>query len=266
VKPDRRVILVKGTSLLSPFSANLGAGTPQVSIIGQNNPIILVGAASAGIELITGNLYLRGLTVQGAGNGAVSPNGPGIQVDSAASFIGLDRCRILGNAGGLLVNAGVSFDIANSVFASNVSKQIGATTTVFGGVYLGGPASSQVLSQNRFWFNTVVQNSDRGVVCADANQLLTGMLMHGNQGDFLNCVIDGTSAWESGTPTPNPAVTTSFVTDPALDSTYHLTANSPKPCKDYITATATNHPFDDMDGDPRPNPANGKLDCGADEF
>jgi hypothetical protein len=263
VKTDKRVVLVKGTFLLSPFSADLGKGTPQVSIIGQNSPIVSVGAANAGIELISGSLYIRGLTVQGVGNGS---NGPGIQVDSSASFIGLDRCRILGNAGGLLLNAGVNFDINNSVFAANASGQVN-TTTFFGGVYLGGSAPTTGLSQ--FRFNTIYNNSDRGVICADSTQKLTGIFAYSNQGgDYASCVMDKTSVWGNGKTAPDN--TTSYgnasSTDVSLvtsDSSYHLTATNH--CRDLVDVS-TSHPLDDIDGDSRPNPANGKLDCGADEI
>jgi len=44
---------------------------------------------------------------------------------------------------------------------------------------------------------------------------------------------------------------------------YHLTLASR--CRDFI-AVSLAHPADDMDGDVRPKPAAGKLDCGADEY
>src|SRR5450631_51280 len=263
VKTDKRVILVKGVFALLPVSANLGTGAPQVSIIGQNNPIILVGAASAGIELISGNLYIRGLTVQGAGNG--SANGLGIQIDSTASFIGLDRCRILGNAGGLLVNAGVNFDINNSVFAANTSGQVN-TTTFFGGVYLGGSAPAGL---SQFRFNTIYNNSDRGVICADPTQKLTGIFAYLNQGgDYASCVMDKTSVWGNGKTAPDNTTSygNSASTDVSLitsDVSYHLTAANH--CRDHVDPTVS-HPSDDIDGDSRPYPANGMLDCGADEY
>src|SRR5665811_1749501 len=63
-----------------------------------------------------------------------------------------------------------------------------------------------------------------------------------------------------------PATSKSGATDtrdPQLDTTYHLTATSP--CRDFIDMTIP-HPTDDLDGESRPKPATGRLDCGADEY
>ena len=263
VKPDRRVILVKGTSLLLPFSANLGAGTPQVSIIGQNSPIISVGAANAGVELVTGSLYIRGLTVQGVGNG--SPNGPGIQVDSSASLISLDRCIVTGNKGGLLINDGPGFDIVNSIFSQNKAGAVGAA--LFGGVYLGSPSSTSAL--HRFWFNTVADNDQLGVTCAVKGQNLDACLLADTSGEVVNCTL--TKWTKASTTSPAGVAGIGFTTDsnpPLLSSAYHLTSGATKattsPCKDFITDSTVAFPPDDVDGEARPNGA--AADCGADEY
>jgi hypothetical protein len=259
VKADKRVIVVKGSSALLPFSADLGAGTPQVSIIGQNNPIILVGAASAGIELITGNLYLRGLTVQGAGN--ASANGFGIQVDSTASLIALDRCVVNGNRGGMLINDGPGFDIVNSIFSQNRAGSAGAA--LFGGVYLGNPSSTSAI--HRFWFNTVADNEQLGVTCSVKGQNLDACLLADTSGEVVNCTL--TKWTKSSTTSPTGVAGAGFTTDnsPPLFSSakpYHLTATSP--CKGFITDTTVAFPPDDVDGEARPNGT--AADCGADEY
>jgi len=265
VKTDKRVILVKGSSALLPFSADLGSSTAQVSIIGQNSPIILVGAANAGIELITGNLYIRGLTVQGAGNS--SANGPGIQVDSGASFIALDRCIVNGNRGGLLINDGPGFDIVNSILAQNRAGSAGAA--LFGGAYLGNPSSTSAI--HRFWFNTVADNDQLGVTCSVKGQNLDACLLADTSGEVVNCTL--TKWTKSSTTSPTGVAGTGFTTDsnPPLFSSakpYHLSSGATKaatsPCKDFITDTTVAFPLDDVDGDSRPNGT--ALDCGADEY
>jgi hypothetical protein len=170
----------------------------------------------------------------------------------------MDRCIVNGNlGGGLVVNAGANFEIANSVFDNNGPGLVGTTTT-FGGVYLGGSAPSS--GPSRFWFNTIVNNQDRGIICFDTSQPLPGMLLYGNiNGDYLSCAMDGTSKWSSGS---GPLSTgSSDITNPALSSTNHLTSTSK--CRDFVNVVVP-HPSDDMDGDARPKGT--KLDCGADEY
>ncbi len=119
--------------------------------------------------------------MQGVGATATSP---GIVADSGAT-IALDRCYVLGNGGGLLINDGAGFDIANSVFANNQAANLGPAS--YSGVYLGNSGSGL---PNRFWFNTVVNNQASGVTCTKDTQTLTGVLMYNNIG-----TIPSTAPW-----------------------------------------------------------------------
>lgn len=249
VTSSKRVIVVKGPASdgLSPISAT-PSGSP-ISIIGQNNATTAAGAA-IGIHVTAGDVFVRGVTVA---NGSKV----GIQVEAGAT-LRLDRCIVKSNAGGgLIVQEGANFDIANSVFDRNGP---GAVNTVvpFGGVYLGGSAPAS--GPHRFWFSTIVNNEDRGLVCVDSSQSATGMLINGNvNGGWVGCSMDSTnSKWDS------PG-TGSDVGDPAFSSTnpYHLTTASR--CRNFVPASLA-HPSDDLDGESRPKPANGNSDCGADEF
>ena len=97
-------------------------------------------------------------------------------------------------------------------------------------------------------------------MCADSSEAPIGLLIYGNvNGGWVGCDMDSSnSKWDS------PG-TGSDVADPAFSSTnpYHLTAASR--CRDFVPATLA-HPVDDLDGDSRPYPAAGRLDCGADEW
>jgi len=236
---------------LFPVTSTATTSSGQISIIGQNGATTAAGAF-VGIHVTAGDVYIRGLTISNGSN-------TGLVVEAGAT-IRMDRCYVLQNVGGLLVQSGANFDIANSIFDSNGSEKVGTTTT-FGGIYLGGAAPAT--GPNRFWFNTVVNNLDRGVICHDLAQALTGMLLSANiTGDYLSCAMDATSEWGTGSPIPNNGAN-SYSFSPNLDSTDHLTATSH--CKGLIAPTVA-HPSDDIDGDPRPKVAGGRLDCGADEF
>jgi hypothetical protein len=249
VTSNQRVIVAKGPAadVLSPISSTPSGA--QISIIGQNTATF-TGSGVIGIHVSAGDVYIRNVTVA---NGSKV----GVQVEAGA-MLGLDRCIIKVNlGGGLIVQPGASFDIANSVFDNNGPGLFG-TTVRFGGVYLGG--SAPVSKPHRFWFSTVISNQETGVICADTSQELTGMLLYNNVGGgFLSCTLDNTnSKWDS------PG-TGSDVNDPALSTTnpYHLTLASR--CRNFVSASLA-HPNDDLDGESRPKPANGDCDCGADEY
>jgi hypothetical protein len=241
VTAAKRVVVMRGTVALGIWTSSSTAG--QISVFGQNNATVSPGV-DIGIHVISGDVYIRGLNVQGGGASAVNA---GIVVDTGAT-IHLDRCVVSKNAGGLLVHNGAGFEVANSVFAANQTGtgDFGA----FGGVSLGTKGTGL---PGTFWFNTVVDNQQLGVVCTSNSQSLDGVLLSGNiGGDQFHCSMPATS--KSGA---------TDTRDPQLDTTYHLTATSP--CRDFIDMTIP-HPTDDLDGESRPKPATGRLDCGADEY
>ncbi len=253
------VVLIGSSSTAGVFSSvpSLVASASQLSIIGSQSPIIAPGASDIGIHIVAGNVYLRGLEVEGGGSGAaVPPNNPGIVVEAGVTVV-LDRVYVTGAAGGLWVKSGAGFDIANSIFALNLPGT--GDYGVFSGVSLGSAGAGL---PSRFWFNTVVNNEQIGVSCKNNLQPLVGVLIDGNTGDTVSeCAVDNATSVTNANDIDPPGLTstnTSTATSP-----YHLTVSSP--CASFIPATDS-HPPDDFDGDPRPATAGGKISCGAIQY
>lgn len=232
MSPARRLVVLRGPAGQVGFSASVAG---QLSVVGQNGAFLAPGAAGPGIRVSTGDLYIRGLTVRNSED-------TGIVVE-AAGTLRMNRCIVKDNMkGGLLVNPGAAFDIANCAFDNN-GPGIGSFGA-FGGVSLG---AARMAGPARFWNNTIVNNKAQGVVCERAMQPVTGVLVYQNAGgDTVNCTVGASKTTADG--------------DPKLGADYRLTAASP--CRN--AGDMTNFPADDLDGDVRPQ--EGRSDCGADEL
>jgi hypothetical protein len=153
--------------------------------------------------------------------------------------------------GGLRVT-GSGYDVVNSLFDGN-GGTIDDGGRSIGGAFLGAPPSGQAA---RFAFNTVVANSEKGIICEATSQMIVASLVANNLGggttpDFTNCVLSLSKTTMEGAPN----LTT---TDPK----YRLTATSP--CRNAVTSAPVNAPDHDIDGTKRPQ--ENLFDCGADEY
>ena len=266
VTTSKRVVVMSGTAPLAVWSATLGSGSQPVYAFGKGNPIVAVGAADMGVHIVSGSVYLRGVTVQGSGATALNP---GVVVESGA-ILGLNRCYVMNNAGGLLANDGSGFDIGNNVFAQNQTGSAGAA--VFGGAFLG--TSTDATLPHRFWFNTIAANNQIGIACSSRQQIIDGSLLSNDiGGEVANCTLAATTLSSTLSPTGHAGTGFSPSNDantPLFSTTspYHLTATASRstssPCKDRISDPTIPFPPDDVDGQTRPY--NTYVDCGADEY
>jgi hypothetical protein len=233
VSPTQRLVVLRGADM-SPWTATVSGA--QATVVGQMGASIVPGV-DVGISIVSGDVYVRGVIVDGG-------HDVGVKVGTGA-IIHLDRVIIRNNTKGGLIAQGAGFEVVNSVFDSNGGSSVGSSS--FAGAFLG--MTSLPGAPHVFHYNTVINNKDKGVVCEVATQAVSSLLLFGNMtGDYVFCT----------TPTYSKL---SGDGDPAFDTArpYHLTAASP-----CVSAGDPNDvPPDDLDGQARPN---GMVDCGADEF
>jgi hypothetical protein len=235
---SRPILLVKGPDPVAAIDVPTGAA-PKILIVGQGGATIGAGLGdTAGLHLPGATRYwVRGFKISGGTTGVVADTGAELH---------LTRCVVTKNDKGGIKAVGASFDITNTIVAANGSGS-DAMGLVFGGVRLGVTAMG---ATSKFVNNTVVDNLQVGISCADSSYDVSTCVIHGNTGsDAANCAGFG------------PGQMCCATADPGLDANYRLTATSS--CIDRLTANAMT-PATDIDGDPRPTGA-GKLDCGADE-
>jgi hypothetical protein len=235
VSPDKSLVVMRGPSL-TPWSFN--AANRTITVVGQSDAAIMV-SGFIGIHVSAGTVFVRSLHVTGAA-------GPSPAIIADGGELHLDRCVVDGNAkGGVLID-GAAYEVTNTVIANN----LGATSTIACGAW--GGVCIRNLSPGglrRFLNNTVVMNTPVGIACGDAYPILGSIVVPVTNGQATaTCAV--TSCCDPG--------------DPALSTAnYHLTTAS-TPCIDKLDPLIST--AYDIDGQPRPSPAGGRSDCGADEY
>jgi hypothetical protein len=236
---QKPILLISGTTPVSTLE--ISAGVPaQILIVGRGGASIGAGPGDTAGVHVSGvrKAYVRDIKISGGTVGVLAEQGADLR---------LTRCTIVQNMAGGIQTRGASYDITNTIIASN--DQGDATGgLVWAGARLGTvPAGGMT----RFENNTVAANKATGVVC-EATQQVKGTIVYGNAGvaQTAGCAPDDLCCGGANT-------------DPKLDAAYHLMMGSP--CIDKITATAMSVTVD-IQGQPRPPPSMGRLDCGADEY
>ena len=145
-----------------------------LTVVGKN-AVIAPEDYSDGIGIISGEIYLRSLTVAGNPSGVT---GIGINVQAAAGatvVLHMDGCTVKDNPGGGILLAGAGFDIRNSTVTRNGPGQTTGGTS-WGGIRVeslpaGGQASLDLV--------TIKDNLAPGLSCSAGIQG-QGVLASGN--------------------------------------------------------------------------------------
>lgn len=289
------------TNLAAHHFIHVAASTtayPQVAISGGSFSIVGPGGSGAKIGGIAKNapgidvsgtttLTLDGLEVTGGvvGQPGVQCNGAGatltmvrMLVDNVAGAgllgtsctVTLDRDQFgpMDAGGGVILN-GAQFLITNSLIVGNISSSSPGVS--FGAGSAPIPPLTVGFLHNTIAGNSLGVNSAGGVGCAPAGTAIVNSIVWGNSksaaGTQLNssCTLSYVDIDDTTTPpgTGNVNLPPDFVASGSND--YHLngrTGGNLACCVDKIPSSPITH---DYAGAPRPQPAMGQWDIGADE-
>ena len=184
--------LVVITGALAPGSATIAATAP-LTIAGKSSAKLTpTTTGSDGITITSGEIYLRGVAVQG---GTLTGMGINASPTSGSSVsLHVDTCAVINNPGGGILLNGAAFDIENTIITGNGPGQ---TTggTFWGGIRVDGLPSSGPAILNLV---TVENNNPVGISCS-GSITGTGVLVTGN----TSAQIANSCGLSSCSPTPD---------------------------------------------------------------
>jgi hypothetical protein len=170
--------------------------TNPLTVVGKN-AVITPAAATDGISINSGELYLRGLTIKGS---ASTMTGTGIIAQPVAGgnvALHMDTCVVANNPGGGILLNGAAFDIKNTTVSGNGPGAFGTLSTPWGGILVNNPPSSG----SKFLAQVSLQNNQQvGMLCSE-NVLGIGVLSSGNTGGDIGANCGVTSCSPDGTTT-----------------------------------------------------------------
>lgn len=171
---SKPLVVIAGT--LSPSSPVIST---NLVVVGKSNATITPAAVTDGIAIMSGEVYLRNLTVKGS---ASTSTGVGIAA-AAGATLHMDTCAVKDNPGGGILLNGAAFDIKNTSVTGNGPGTFGGATP-WGGILVNNPPTSGPLSLNLV---TIQTNDGGGLSCTSAIQG-TGVLSADNTNALLGQV------------------------------------------------------------------------------
>jgi hypothetical protein len=186
------LVVMKGT--LADFS--IATPSKTLTVVGQNATITPGGAGADGIDITSGTVYLRNLTVQGAASSGIGISAAPPTGSTVTLYI--TGCTIKSNLGGILLN-GAAFDIENTTVSNN------AAGTTSGGVVWGGIRVDSLPASGPTTLDLVtIQNNNQVGISCSGTITGTGVLATGNNSStspsnqitascgFTSCAAAGT--------------------------------------------------------------------------
>ncbi len=156
--------LVVLTGALADFG--VAVPTKPLTVVGKGAVITPALATTDGIDITSGEIYLRGITVQG---GTVTGMGVNASPTSGSSVtLHMDTCAVTNNQGGGILLNGAAFDIKNTTVTGNGPGAFGGSTA-WGGILVNNPPSGETTILNLV---TIENNVGGGLSC---NGAITGM-------------------------------------------------------------------------------------------
>jgi hypothetical protein len=164
------LVVMKGT--VADFS--IATPSKALTVVGQTATITPGGAGADGIDITSGTVYLRNLTVQGVTT-AGSQTGVGINaLPGSPVTLYVTGCTIKNNLGGILLN-GAAFDIENTTVSNNAAGVLGAIR--WGGILVNSPPTTGPAILNHV---TIQNNAQVGLSCSAPITTSTTVLSSGN--------------------------------------------------------------------------------------
>jgi hypothetical protein len=191
---SKPVVVVRGT--LTSASPTLSTTAP-LTIVGKNSATLTAAAGGDAIDITSGEIYLRDLSIQGT---ASPKTGMGINASptgGSSVTLHMDTCAVINNPGGGILLNGAAFDIKNTTVTGNGQGIFGGATP-WGGILINNPPSSGTTALNLV---TIQNNIGGGLTCTGAITGI-GVLATGNTsallgqiavscGSFTSCSADG---------------------------------------------------------------------------
>ena len=164
-------ILVVLTGALADFS--ISVPSKVLTVVGRT-AVITPAPSTDGIDITTGEVFLRSVAVQGSPSSG-SPTNPGINA-STGTTLHMDTCTVTNNLGGGILLNGAAFDIENTAVTGNGPGTAPGSGASYGGIRIDALPVSGSTTLNLI---TVQNNPGPGVSCSGIVQG-TGVLATGN--------------------------------------------------------------------------------------
>jgi hypothetical protein len=159
------LVVVRGT-VSAGTSVFMGQGAPATSIVGQQSAFI-ASAASPGLAMQSGSIYIRGITFSPSASIGISATGGMLRLDTVT----IDSCK----GGGIFLDH-TAFEIDNTKVTNNGPGQQGATS--WGGILVNSLPASGLTKLDLV---TIQANKPVGLTCSNGISGV-GVLASGNTG------------------------------------------------------------------------------------